>query len=123
LWLFAIGPLDPAAPRFRTARRHSRDFPWLELAGPTHGERGAAPLLTGAPLGALIAAVRATPLAGSPLDRLGPDEIAWCAAGHDLWRASTMAIRGEPGARELGLATLDKLPTEIRNAVLGTPGR
>jgi len=124
VWLDLIGVLDLSAPRFRAARRHSRDSPWLELSGPSHGRRGEAPVLTGAPLELLLAEVGATPLKGGPLAQLGPDELAWRTAGCNLWRASTLALAGEEAkARELGMATLSTLPAEIRDAVVGSVRR
>jgi len=120
-WLDLIGTLDPAAPRWRAARRHTLDRPWLELAGPgeARGE-GSRARLTGAPLDDLIDEVGAAPApAGSPI-RLGPSETAWRKAGRELWRASTLVFegRGDEG-RRLALATFAQLPAPLRDAVLG----
>ena len=35
LWLFLVGPLDPADPEFAQTRRNREREPWIELLGPT----------------------------------------------------------------------------------------
>ena len=121
LWLYLIGPLDPAAARFKSARRHSFDAPWLELAGPREGAAiGAAATMAGAPLDALIATLLAAPLAGTPLRALRAErELAWRAAGAELWRANEQMISGSGAeGRALGRRTLEALPAPLRDAVL-----
>lgn len=120
VWLSLIGPLDPTAPRWRDARRHTGDSPWLELAGPERGSGSAATTLIGHALDPLQEQVMAAPLAGTPLTRLGGDELRWRAAGAALWRASTLALDGRGReANDLGVATLESLPPPLRRAVLG----
>ena len=124
LWLFCVGALPPSAPRWRAARRHTRDSPWLELAGPQDDAPGRSPPLAGEPLDALFDEVAAAPLDGGPLASLRPKELDWRAAGAQLWRASTLAIRGRSAAaRELALSTLSRLPPELSDALRRASGR
>jgi spermidine synthase len=119
-WLFCIGALDRECARFKSARRHSLDTPWLELAGPpSDAPSSRSPKLVGAPLDELLRVVAATPLSGTPLEKATAKELAWRDAGAQLWKASTLKLAGDDaGARALGLATLDTLPAPLRNAVL-----
>lgn len=120
-WLYLIGTLDPAAPRWRAARRHTLDRPWVELAGPGDARAGGASArLTGAPLDLLIDEVGgASAPAGAPI-RLGEPEATWRAAGRELWRASSLVFdgKGDEG-RRLALATFARLPAPLREAVVG----
>jgi len=120
-WLDLIGTLDPAAPRWKAARRHTLDRPWLELAGPG-AARGDGPRarLTGAPLDALIDEVGGAPAPADAPIHLGPSETAWRAAGRELWRASSYVFEGRSDeGRRLALATFAGLPAPLRDAVLG----
>lgn len=129
IWLYLIGPLERDLARFRSARRHTFDAPWLELAGPrANGETG--PRAEGAvdpdetiahaPLAALLAEIAALPLAGTPLEKLRDGrELAWRAAGAEIWRAAELGVggRGDEG-RALALHTLEGLPAPLRDAIL-----
>lgn len=124
VWLDCLGPLDPRAPRWRDARRHTGDRPWLELAGPERGAGAGTRTLTGHALDRLIVQLMLAPLEGTPLAKMGPDERAWREAGAKLWTASLFVLDGEgAAATELALTTLRGLPRELREAVRGPDGR
>ena len=120
VWLNCIGALDPKAPRWLESRRHTSDSPWLELAGPERGSGKDATTLIGHALDPLLARAAATPLVGTPLATLGPEELEWRRAGADLWRTSLLMHDGKGAeARTLWIATLEQLPQPLRDAVLG----
>jgi hypothetical protein len=76
--------------------------------------------MAGAPLDQWIAAVAAQPVAGTPLCRLRAErELAWRAAGAELWRANELMVGGSGAeGRALGRKTLETLPAPLRDAVL-----
>jgi len=120
-WLYLIGTLNPTAPRWHAAQRHTLDRPWVELAGPGDARAGGAlARLTGAPLDLLIDEVGGAPApAGAPI-RLGEPEATWRAAGRELWRASSLVFDGHGDeGRRLALATFARLPAPLREAVVG----
>jgi spermidine synthase len=121
LWLYLIGSLDRDLARFRSARRHTFDAPWLELAAPGEAAAsGSGATLVGARLGDLLAEIGALPIGGTALARLRePRELAWRAAGAEIWRAGELVVagRGDEG-RELARRTLDGLPAPLRDAIL-----
>ncbi len=123
VWLDCIGALDPQTPRWRDARRHTGDSPWLELAGPERSGGKDAVTLVSHGLDSLLEQVSAAPLAHTPLAALTGTELAWRKAGTELWRASTWVLDGQgAAARVLAIETLESLPAPLRNAVLH-PGR
>ena len=74
-WTFLVGSLDLKEDRFVRARRNRENEPWLEILGPLNHDgspRGVAPLFVGRQLETFLNEVRARPLAGSLLSRLGP---------------------------------------------------
>lgn len=123
VWLDCLGPLDPQAPRWRDARRHTGDAPWLELAGPERGSGKGAATLIGRALDPLFEQLRSASLAGTPLAALGADERAWRAAGAALWQASLLVQEGQgAAARVQAIETLEQLPAPLRDAVLQPRG-
>lgn len=123
VWLDCLGPLDPQAPRWRDARRHTGDAPWLELAGPERGSGKGAATLIGRALDPLFEQLRGAPLDGTPLGAMGGDERAWREAGAALWQASLLVQEGQgAAARVRAIETLERLPTPLRDAVLRPPG-
>jgi spermidine synthase len=123
LWMYFVGPLDPAEPRFRSAPRNRDAMPWVELESPRLHlgiEQGEATGFIGRPLKARLDAVRSVPVEGTPVDMLRPEHLEWRDRGADIWEASLLSFEGDNTAADrLGFATLSRLPAEIRNAVLG----
>lgn len=125
LWLYFVGPLDPAQQRFRSAPRNRDDSPWVELASPrlhVRIESGEASAFVGRPLKVRLDETRSLPLAGTAAASLKAEHLEWRDRGSDIWEASLLSFEGDNGAADrLGLATLARLPAEIQTAVLGAP--
>jgi len=125
LWLYFVGPLDPAQHRFRSAPRNRDDSPWVELASPrlhVRIESGEASAFVGRPLKARLDETRALPLAGTAAASLTAAHLGWRDRGADIWEASLLSFEGDNSAADrLGLAALARLPLEIQAAVLGAP--
>ncbi|MGE0454545.1 MAG: spermidine synthase [Vicinamibacteria bacterium] len=125
LWLYFVGPLDPAEPRLRAAPRNRDASPWVELASPRLHlgiESGRATGFVGRPLKARLDQIRALPLAGTAAASLRAAHLEWRERGADIWDASLLSFEGDDAAADrLGLAALARLPAELRAAVLGTP--
>jgi spermidine synthase len=123
LWLYFIGPLDPAHPRFRSAPRNRDVSPWVELATPRlhfRIESGEATAFVGRVLKARLDDARAVPLAGTVAASLRAEHVEWRERGADIWEASLLSFEGDNAAADrLGLAALTRLPIEIQTAVLG----
>jgi spermidine synthase len=127
LWLYFVGPLDPAEPRLRAAPRNRDASPWVELASPRLHlgiESGRATGFVGRPLKARLDQVRARPLAGTLAASLPAAHLEWRERGADIWDASLLSFEGDDAAADrLALAALARLPAELQAAVLGTPAR
>jgi spermidine synthase len=127
LWLYFVGPLDPAQQRFRSAPRNRDDSPWVELASPRlhfRIESGEATAFVGRLLEARLDEARSLPLAGTAAASLRADHLEWRERGADIWEASLLSFEGDNAAADrLGLAALARLPTEVQVAVLGAPVR
>ena len=125
LWLYFVGPLDPAQPRIRSAPRNRDASPWVELSSPRlhhRIERGEASAFVGRPLKARLDDARSLPLAGTAAASLGGEHLEWRERGATIWEASLLSFEGDNAAADrLGLATLARLPVEIQVAVLGAP--
>jgi spermidine synthase len=125
LWLYFVGPLDPAEPRFRSAPRNRDASPWVELASPElhlRIERGAARGFVGRELLARLDVVRSTPLAGSAAASLRPEHVGWRARGAEIGEAGLLSFEGDDAAADRkGLSALSRLPVEIQTAVVGGP--
>jgi len=123
-WLFLIGPLDAADPRFVSARRNRDARPWIEILSPftQRGSAGTASVspLVGRRLEAALQSIQGRALEGTWLERLSPDERRWRDAGAALWHASLLA-RAQRGreAFELGRRTLAALPEALQIALTG----
>jgi spermidine synthase len=124
LWIYLCGPVDRKASRFAAARRNRESEPWLELLGPlAHAglAQSARPLFVGRLLDAFLAEIRASSLAGSPLERLGPSHLQWREAGARLGEASLLHAEGDGGAANARMQqALAGLPPEVQRA-LGDP--
>jgi spermidine synthase len=125
LWLYFVGPLDSAQPRFRSAPRNRDDSPWVELASPRlhlRIEAGEASAFVGRSLKARFDEVRSLPLAGTAAASLKAEHLEWRDRGAELWEASLLSFEGDDAAADRqGLATLARLPAEIQVAVAGGP--
>jgi hypothetical protein len=124
LWLYFVGPLDPADPRFHAAPRNRDVNPWVELAGPTLQLRirsGEAKPFIGRPLKDRLDAIRSVPLAGTVAASLQDEHLAWRERGSEIWTASLLSFEGDnPAADRLALGAIARLPREIQTAVLGS---
>jgi spermidine synthase len=128
LWLFLVGPLDPADPQFATARRNRESEPWVELLSPAarpQSGSAAPPGFTGEALYGYMERVRARPADGSPLSNLSPEHLAWRDAGAALWGAALLLHAGrEEEADRRAAESLSSLPEELRKVIAGgTPDR
>ena len=123
LWMYFVGPLEPADPRFRTAPRNRDAFPWVELASPRLHlgiERGDESAFVGRPLQARLDALRALPLDDTAAAALRPEHLEWRDRGAEVWHASLLSFEGDNAAADrLGMSALSRLPDEIQLAVLG----
>jgi spermidine synthase len=122
-WLYFVGPLDAADPRFGSARRNRDANPWIELAGPSLHLRiqsGEARPFTGRPLKDRLDAIRSAPLAGTAAASLTAEQIEWRERGAEIWTASLLSFEGDNTAADrLALGAIARLPGEIQAAVLG----
>lgn len=127
LWLYFVGPLDAADPRFRSARRNRDANPWVELAGPSLHLRiqsGEAKPFTGRPLKNRLDTIRSSPLAGTAAASLQAEQIEWRERGAEIWTASLLSFEGDNSAADrLALDAIGRLPSEIQTAVLGQSRR
>lgn len=125
LWLYFVGPLDPAAERLRQAPRNRDASAWVELSSPAlhlRIERGEARAFVGRALKARLDAIRTAPIAGSVAAPLDAAHLEWRDRGADIWQAALLSFEGDNAAADrLGLATLARLPVEVQVAVTGGP--
>jgi spermidine synthase len=123
LWLYFVGPLDRGEPRFQAAPRNRDASPWVELASPGLHHRvasGQATAFVARSLKARLDAIASRPLAGTAAASLEAAHVEWRARGAEIWEASLLSFEGDNAAADrLALAALDRLPSEIRTAVLG----
>ncbi|HVF43992.1 MAG TPA: fused MFS/spermidine synthase [Pyrinomonadaceae bacterium] len=126
LWLFLVGPLDPADPQFASARRNTEGEPWIELLSPSNNlsSKGrTSPPFAGEALLRFMEKVRAAPLGDSPLRNLTPEHQRFREAGAILWEASLLLSQGrEAQADALAADALAALPAELRD-IIGGPAR
>jgi hypothetical protein len=125
LWLYFVGPLDPAEPRFSSAPRNRDDSPWVELASPRLHHRiesGDATAFVGRALKLRLDEVRSSPLAGTAAASVRGEHLEWRKRGAEIWEASLLSFEGDNEAADrVALAALGRLPVEIQTAVLGAP--
>jgi spermidine synthase len=123
LWLFLVGPLDPADPQFVTARRNRESEPWIELLSPApqlYSKRPPSSPFVGEELSRFMEKVRARPIHDSPLKNLSPEHLEWRAAGASLWEASLLLHAGrEEEANRRAAQGLALLPDELREVFTG----
>jgi spermidine synthase len=124
LWLFLVGPLDPADAQFANARRNTESEPWIELLSPSNNldSKGqpSSPFV-GEALLRFMEKVRAVPLEGSPLRNLTPEHQRLRESGAILWEASLLLSQGrEAQADALAADALAVLPAELRDIIGGT---
>jgi spermidine synthase len=123
LWLFLVGPLDPADPQFVTARRNRENEPWIELSSPTtrpDSKHPVSSLFVGEKLYQFMERVRAHPISDSPLKNLNPEHLKWRDAGAILWEASMLLNTGrEEEANGRAAQGLSLLPHELRGVIAG----
>lgn len=123
LWMFLAGPLDPKETRFAQARRNRENEPWLEFLGPlsrARSPRGKTPLFVGRRLESFLIELRARPLAGTPLARLGAQHLQWRDAGAGLCEASLLLAEGkEDAAKAMMQKTAAQVPAGIHDALFG----
>jgi spermidine synthase len=123
LWMFLAGSLDPKETRFAHAPRNRENEPRLEIRGPlTHAgsPRGKTPLFVGRRLESFLTRLRVRPLAGTPLTRLGAQQLQWRDAGASLCEASLLLAEGkEDAAKALMQKTAEQVPAEIHGALFG----
>ena len=121
LWLFLVGPLDPA--QFANARRNTESEPWIELLSPSNNLNS-----TGQPTSPFVGEallrfmekVRAAPAGGSPLQNLTPEHQRLRESGAILWEASLLLNQGrEAQADALAADALAALPAELRDIIGG----
>jgi spermidine synthase len=123
LWLFLVGPLDPADTRFASARRNTEGEPWVELISPSNDlnskGRASSPFV-GEDLLRFMEKVRAAPVEGSPLGAITPEHRSLRESGAMLYEASLLLTRGrEAQADALAAQSLSKLPPELRDIIGG----
>jgi spermidine synthase len=127
LWLYFVGPLDPADPRLRSAVRNRDANPWIELAGASLHLRiqsGEAKPFVGRPLEDRLDAIRAASTAGTAAASLQPEHLAWRDRGAEIWTASLLSFEGDnESADRLARGAIAQLPREIQMAVVGESGR
>jgi spermidine synthase len=123
LWLFLVGPLDPAAPEFAQARRNRESEPWIELLSPStqlHSKRPLSSPFVGEELSRFMEKVRAHPVHGSPLKNLSPAHLDWRKGGATLWEASLLLNAGrEEESHRRAAEALELLPDELRAVFTG----
>jgi spermidine synthase len=123
LWLFLVGPLDPADPQFVTARRNRESEPWIELLSPhtrPDSDDPASSHFVGEKLHRFMERVRAHPPHDSPLKNMSPEQLKWGEAGAILWEASVLLNAGREGAANARAAeALALLPNELRGVIAG----
>jgi spermidine synthase len=127
LWLFLVGPLDPADPQFAAARRSTESEPWIELLSPANdlnSKGGPSSPFVGEALLRFTEKVRAAPLGDSPLKNLTPEHLRLRESGALLWEASLLLSQGrEAQADSLAARSLSTLPAELRDIIGGTTTR
>jgi spermidine synthase len=127
LWLYLVGPLDPADPQFARARRNTESEPWIELLSPANNlnSKGtpSSPFV-GEDLLRFMEKVRAAPINNSPLMHLSPDHLRWRDSGAILWEASLLLNQGRESQADARAAeSLALLPTELRDIIGGATTR
>jgi spermidine synthase len=127
LWLYFVGPLDPADPRFRLAPRNRDSNPWVELASAQLHLRiqsGQSKGFVGRPLKARLDAIRRTPLGGTVAASVQAPHLQWRERGAEIWEASLLSFEGDNRAADrLAFGAIAQLPAEIQAAVLGAAAR
>jgi hypothetical protein len=120
VWVFLVGALSPAMPPLAGAPRSRDGRPVVELgSAASHVARGGISF-TGERLRPFVEAVTRRDIAGTPLERLGPQHLAWRAAGAKIWEASLLSLAGRnQEADALAIEAIGTLPLPIRQAVLG----
>jgi spermidine synthase len=123
LWLYLVGPLDPADPQFARARRNTESEPWIELLSPANNlnSKGtpSSPFV-GEDLLRFMEKVRAAPLNNSPLMNLSPEHLRWRDSGAILWEASLLLSQGRESQADARAAeSLAMLPPELRDLIGG----
>jgi spermidine synthase len=123
LWLYFVGTLDPAEPRFQKAPRNRDGNPWIELSGPgsqlriARGEGGA---LVGRSLSTRFNEWLALPLASEAISPFDEEHREWRRLGAQLFEASLRSFEGDDAAADrLGFAALGQLPPELQIAATG----
>ena len=123
LWLYFVGPLDPAEQRVASAPRNRDVSPRVELSTPRlhlRISRGETSAFVGRTLKARLDHIRLRPLAGTASASLRADHLEWRERGAEIWEASLLSFEGDNAAADrAGLAALARLPAEIQAAVLG----
>ena len=123
LWLYFVGAIDAADPRFRSAPRNTDANSWVELASSRLHLRirsGEAKPFIGRPLKDRLDAIRSAPLTGTVAASLGAEHLEWRERGAEIWAASLLSFEGDNAAADrLALGAIARLPTEIQRAVLG----
>jgi hypothetical protein len=121
LWLFCVGPLNAADPRFRRAKRNRENEPWLELLGPKNhagSGSGKTSLFVGRTLDDYLATVRASSCAGTPLESVTDLQNAWRESGAGIARASLLLSAGQRAeASALIQRSVAMLPPEVQKAL------
>jgi spermidine synthase len=123
LWLYFVGPLDPAAARLRDAPRNRDGNPWIELSGPGSQLRiaqGEAEALVGRRLSARLKDWLAVPVEGATMAPFDRDHLEWRRLGAQLFEASRLSLEGDNAAADaLGFDALSQLPPALQLAVAG----
>lgn len=123
LWLYLVGPLDPADPQFVNAKRNRESEPWIELLSPSTSSGSKSPRqapFVGENLYRFMEKVRARPVAGSPLERLSPEHLKWRQSGAILWEASMLLSAGrEDEANARAAEALASVPEGLRGVIAG----
>lgn len=124
LWLYFVGPLDPAGDRFRLALRNRDANPWVELAAAQLHLRiqsGQSKGFVGRPLKARLDEIRGASLGGTVAAPAQARHIEWRDRGAQIWEASLLSFEGDNRAADrLAFDAIAQLPAEIQAAVLGS---
>lgn len=119
LWMYLVGALNGAQPRFAGARRNSENEPWIELLS---SRAGATAKFTSRPLGKFFDEVRAAPITGGALANLGTLPLYWRDGGAAIWEASLLITEGrDEEGNHRAMEGLEMMPTELQKAITGEP--